>query len=109
MIPLPKRYTVQEAAAELKMSPASVMRDIAAGELACYRLGPKRKIILIGEHHIAEYLACRETRKPSGSATTSSASAGIAPIGAPVGTIRPHPGETSVAQASARATFARRR
>ena len=43
------------------MLPGDGAPGISAGRLRCYRLGPKGRIVRIGEHHIAEYLACRET------------------------------------------------
>ena len=66
---LPRRFSILDAARELGVSPATVQREIAAGRLACYRLGPKGKKIQVGEHHLGEYLACREA-KSSASATT---------------------------------------
>src|SRR4051812_10070575 len=104
---LPRRYSVREAAVELDYSPATVTREIALGNLRCYRLGPKGKIIQIGRHHLEEYLACRETRASAALATTSSASDETAASGAPVGTM--HVVDKRSAVASARTTFAPRK
>jgi hypothetical protein len=107
VVALPKRYDVKGAAAVLGVSPATVAREIGAGRLACYRLGPGAKKIQVGEQHLAGYLACRETKAPSGSATTSSASAPTATNGAPAGTT--HVLDRRSAVASARTTFAPRK
>ena len=103
---LPRRFTTAETAAELGMSKATVEREITAGRLGCYRLGPRGKIVRVGEHHILEYLACREAKTPSESATTSLASAPTAANGVPAGTI--HVLDRPSAVASALATFAPR-
>lgn len=52
-------YTVQEAAARLKISPATVYALINSGKLACHRIGVGRGVIRISEANIATYLeAC---------------------------------------------------
>jgi excisionase family DNA binding protein len=99
---LPKRFTVAAAAELLSVSVATVLREIAAGRLACYRLGPKGKKIQVGEHHLGEYLSCREAKR-SESVNTSSASAATASIGAPAGST--HVLDKPSAVASAQATF----
>src|SRR5215208_2018096 len=83
---LPRRFTLRQAAGELAVSVATVAREIATGRLGCYRLGPKGKKIQVGEHHLAEYLACREA-KPFASATTSLPGDRTATTGAPAGSI----------------------
>jgi hypothetical protein len=102
---LPRRFAVPAAARELGVSKATVWREIRNGSLKCYRLGPSGRIVRVGEHHIAEYHACRETKAPSGSATTSSASAEDRGTSAPAGTNQRHVVDRSSAVASALLTF----
>src|SRR5689334_16204978 len=96
-IELPKRLTIAETAAELDVHRATVERDIASGRLGCYRLGPRGKIIRVGEHHLRDYLTLCETRMHSASAPTSSASVPIAGCGAPAGTTNVLDRQTAVA------------
>src|SRR4051812_15223448 len=104
---LPLRYSKAEGAKVLGVSTATVDREIAAGRLRCYRLGPKGKRIQLGEHHLEEYLVCRETRSSSELVTISSASAATATNGAPAGTT--HVLDRQSAAASALTTFAPRK
>ena len=65
---LPTCHTVDEIAAALKKSPASIRRLIHAGKLKAYRIGPELRIT---EEQLNEYLrenlsvgpvACRNPR-----------------------------------------------
>ena len=48
---------VKEAAMRLEVSAATVYGLVAAGKLACHRVGLGRGCIRISEEHIARYLA----------------------------------------------------
>jgi excisionase family DNA binding protein len=55
------KYTVEEAAQLIGISPISVWREVKRGRLLCYRLCGGR-VLRIGRSHIEEYLSKSEQK-----------------------------------------------
>jgi excisionase family DNA binding protein len=61
--------TINEAATKIGISTRDVRRLIQARRLGHYRPSPGRKRVVIGEHHVAAYMASVEV--PAGSVARS--------------------------------------
>jgi excisionase family DNA binding protein len=102
---LPRLNTKSEAAAQLRVEPVTIYREIRRGRLACTKVGGK---VFVTDEQIAEYLArntrpCRsaaEKSPASGSASTPTAARGAAHGST-------HEPDRHAAAALARATFSK--
>jgi excisionase family DNA binding protein len=113
--PVPKFYTVPEAARVLRVDPATVYRAIRAGEFPAVRLRTRYVVPVQAVERLAaeaaESLACVDvadlaTRPPSGAPSPD----GRLPLagGCPCGAV-PEPGRQVCRKCSARDRWARRR
>lgn len=60
------KYTKEEAAPRLGLSPITVWREVKRGKLGCYRLCGGN-VLRIGRSHIEEYLSRNEQRRNASS------------------------------------------
>lgn len=57
-----QKFDVTTAARLLHLAPVTIWREIKNGRLGFYRLGQGMGRVFIGESHLADYLAQRDTR-----------------------------------------------
>lgn len=57
-----QKFDVTKAAEKLNLAPVTIWREIKNGRLGFYRLGNGKGRVFIGESHLVDYLAQRETR-----------------------------------------------
>ena len=66
----PGLLTVSEASRRMSVSKSTVYREIDAGELRAYRIGPGKGSVRIPEDAILEYLAAHIVHGPADPAAT---------------------------------------